>query len=95
MTATQYRTARRARGTVQDVAPKIGVHITTLQRRERGDIPITKEAELVLLSLPLLPEPVPAHTLGRKPGYLSKKSLSKNPKRGFNCPATLNKPAKT
>lgn len=68
MTAKQYRKARLARGTVIDVAPKIGVHPTTINKRERGEIPISKEAEIVLLSLPPLPEPVPAHTLGRKPG---------------------------
>jgi hypothetical protein len=68
MTARQYRKARLARGTVQQVAPLLGVHPMTINKRERGDIPVTKEAEVTLLSLPLLPKPVPAHTLGRKPG---------------------------
>lgn len=67
MTAKQYQKARLARGTVQQVAPKIGVHPMTINKRERGEIPITKEAELVLLSIPVLAEPVPIHTRGRKP----------------------------
>ena len=68
MTTKQYRKARLARGTVKDIAPLVGVHPMTINKRERGEIPITREAELALLSLPELPEPVPAHTLGRKPG---------------------------
>jgi DNA-binding XRE family transcriptional regulator len=68
MTSNQYRKARLARGTVIDIAPKVGVHPTTINKRERGEIPISREAEFILLSLPVLDKPVPAHTLGRKPG---------------------------
>lgn len=68
MTAKKYHTERRWRGTVQDVAAKVGVHPTTINKRERGEIPISKEAELVLMTLPRLDKITPIHTLGRKPG---------------------------
>lgn len=72
MTANKYRTERRWRGTVQDVASKVGVHPTTINKRERGEIPISREAAIVLLTLPRLEAITPAHTLGRKPGSKTK-----------------------
>ena len=65
MTAKQYKQARRARGFITDVAAKVGVHWTTINKRELGTIPITKEAELVLLGIPLLPQPVKDRGPGR------------------------------
>jgi hypothetical protein len=68
MNAKQYKKARLARGTVKDVALAIGVHPMTINKRERGEIPVSKEAEMSLMSLPKLKRPVPVHTRGRKPG---------------------------
>ena len=64
MTAKQYQLARRKRGSKEEVACKLGVHITAIDRRERGDIVVTQEAEMALLSLPELDKPV----VDRKPG---------------------------
>jgi len=64
MTATQYRRERRARGTIPDIAALVGVHVTTINKRERGEIPVNKQAELLLMSLPKLPKPV----VDAKPG---------------------------
>jgi hypothetical protein len=75
MTKTQYRKARRARGTPEQVAAATGVHVMTIHKRERGDCIITKQAEIALLNLPPLPKPVPAHALGRKPGSKTKKRV--------------------
>jgi hypothetical protein len=72
MNAQQYRRARRARGTPEQVAAATGVHVTAIHKRERGDRIITKQAEIALLNLPKLPKPVPAHVLGRKPGSKSR-----------------------
>jgi hypothetical protein len=64
MTATQYRKARRARGSKLEVAQLLGVHLDTIVRREGGRLPVLKEAEMALLSLPVLEKP---HK-DRKPG---------------------------
>ena len=55
MTAKQYKLERRRRGTAAEVAAKLGVHKASLDKRERGGCPISKEAALALLALPLLP----------------------------------------
>lgn len=52
MNSEQYRVERKLRGTQMEVAAKLEVHQVTVARRETGDMPITKEAELALLSLP-------------------------------------------
>lgn len=54
MTAKQYRSARIARGSQRQVALLLGVHWLTISRRERGELPVNKEAEAALLSLPKL-----------------------------------------
>jgi hypothetical protein len=68
MTAKKYRTERRKRGTPQQVADATGVHVGTIHKREAGIDGITQQAAMLLLSLPLLPKPVPSHVRGRKPG---------------------------
>ena len=73
MTAKQYAKQRRARGTVKDVAERVGVHVMTINKRERGEMAITRQAQIALLTLPKLANPVPAHTLGRKPNNLKNK----------------------
>lgn len=53
MTPAEYKAARQERGTQQGVAALLGVRLSTVQRRESGEIAITREAEIALLSLPL------------------------------------------
>jgi transcriptional regulator with XRE-family HTH domain len=48
----QYRIERERRGTQASVAALLRVDPQTISRRERGEIPITHEAALALLSLP-------------------------------------------
>lgn len=48
----EYKQARRARGTQGAVAAALGVAVSTIARREAGDVPLTREAMLALLSLP-------------------------------------------
>ena len=52
MTATEYRAARKKRGTQHAVAVALGVHQVTIARRETGAQPINREAALALLALP-------------------------------------------
>lgn len=52
MTATEYRDARKKRGTQHAVAAALGVHQVTIARRETGAQPINREAALALLALP-------------------------------------------
>lgn len=51
MSPEQYRSAREERGTQSSVAALLRVDPQTISRRERGEIPITHEAALALLSL--------------------------------------------
>lgn len=51
MSPDQYRTEREKRGTQASVAALLRVDPQTISRRERGEIPITHEAALALLSL--------------------------------------------
>jgi len=51
VTPAEYKSARQDRGTQKGVAALLGVNYTTIQRREDGDIEITQEAEIALLSL--------------------------------------------
>lgn len=53
MTPSQYRQARKARGTQASVAAALGVHPMTLSKRETGSVAIPREAVLALLSLPV------------------------------------------
>jgi ribosome-binding protein aMBF1 (putative translation factor) len=52
MTPAQYKSARQARGTQQGVAAKLGIAYTTIQRRESGEIRITREAVIALEAIP-------------------------------------------
>lgn len=52
MSPDQYRIERERRGTQASVAALLRVDPQTISRRERGEIPITHEAALALLSLP-------------------------------------------
>lgn len=52
MTAAEYRQARQERGTQKGVALSLGVDYRTVQRREAGEIEVTREAALALLALP-------------------------------------------
>lgn len=53
MNAAEYKAAREARGTQAAVALRLGVSRVTVARRETGTLPVTQEAMLALLSLPL------------------------------------------
>jgi hypothetical protein len=65
MTAAQYKLARRRRGTSAAVAVKLGVHRYTIDKRERGANPVTREAMLALLALPLASRIAPVPKRGR------------------------------
>lgn len=51
MRAFDYKSARQKLGTQKDVAAMLGVDYRTIQRREAGTIPITREAELAIMTL--------------------------------------------
>jgi hypothetical protein len=53
VTAADYKTERQRRGTLKWVAALLGIHWTTLARRESGVIELTTEMGLALCSLPL------------------------------------------
>ena len=52
MTAAEYKTEREMRGTQEGVAALLGVSRVSIARRETGEQPISREAELAILSLP-------------------------------------------
>lgn len=52
MNAADYKSERKERGTQVSVAALLGIHQVTIARRETGELPISREAELALLSLP-------------------------------------------
>lgn len=49
----KYKTERQRRGTLKSVAALLGIHWTTLARRESGVIELTTEMTLAIRSLPL------------------------------------------
>lgn len=51
MSPDTYKSARQKLGTQKAVAAMLGVDYRTIQRREAGTIPITREAELAIRSL--------------------------------------------
>lgn len=51
MTADDYKTERKRRGTQQEVADKLGVARVAVARRETGARPVSREAWLALLSI--------------------------------------------
>lgn len=51
MTARQYRAERLKRGSQSQVAKLLGIDPQTISRRERGELPINREAELALLKI--------------------------------------------
>lgn len=52
MTAAKYRAERKARGPQAGVAAALDVARSSVERRESGKMPITREAWLALLALP-------------------------------------------
>ena len=52
MNPEDYKAEREKRGTQAAVAALLRVDPQTISRRERGEIPITPEAALALISLP-------------------------------------------
>lgn len=53
MTPYKYKSEREKRGTQVEVARLLATNRVTLARRETGTTPITREAWLALLSLPV------------------------------------------
>jgi hypothetical protein len=49
----EYKTERQKRGSQKGVALALGVDYRTIQRREAGDIQITREASMALMALPV------------------------------------------
>ena len=62
MTFADYKTERQRRGTLKGVAALLGIHWTTLARRESGVIELTTEMALAIRSLPLRKPKRPAST---------------------------------
>jgi transcriptional regulator with XRE-family HTH domain len=52
MNALDYKRERALRGTQESVAALLGVSRVSIARRETGEQPISREAELAILSLP-------------------------------------------
>ena len=52
MNAHDYKNERELRGTQLSVAAQLQVSRITIARRETGALPISREAELAILSLP-------------------------------------------
>jgi DNA-binding transcriptional regulator YdaS (Cro superfamily) len=52
MTPEQYAAIRQVHGSQRAVALRLGVSHITLARRETGKLPISREAELAIKSLP-------------------------------------------
>jgi DNA-binding transcriptional regulator YdaS (Cro superfamily) len=52
MTAMAYKATRELRGSQVAVARLLGVHSVTISKRECGVQPVSREAELALLTLP-------------------------------------------
>jgi DNA-binding XRE family transcriptional regulator len=52
MTHITYQQHRQRRGSLRAMAKALGVNKATIIRREAGKLPINREAELALLSLP-------------------------------------------
>ena len=52
MTHEDYKEARRERGTQAEVAKSLGISRSTLLRRENGELPISREASVAMLTLP-------------------------------------------
>lgn len=53
-TGPEYQAERKLRGTQTNVAAQLGVYQQTVARREAGGAPVTREAWLALLALPIL-----------------------------------------
>lgn len=53
MIPADYKAERQRRGTLKGVAEQLGIHWTTLARRESGVIELTTEMALAMRSLPL------------------------------------------
>jgi hypothetical protein len=53
MNHADYKAERQRRGTLKGVAALLGIHWTTLARRESGVIELTTEMALAIRSLPL------------------------------------------
>lgn len=51
MTPADYQRERQLRGTQSSVAALLGIDPQTISRRERGEIPVTREAAMALTSL--------------------------------------------
>lgn len=48
MKAAQYKRLREAVGPQDEVANMLKVHKSTISKRERGEIPVTREAEMAM-----------------------------------------------
>lgn len=53
MTADEYKEARQARGRIADIARTLKISAQSIWNRENAKTPVSKEAELALLTLPL------------------------------------------
>jgi DNA-binding XRE family transcriptional regulator len=53
LTPEKYKNERKKRGTQTEVAQRLKVHRDTIAKREGGTTPITREAWLALVSLPV------------------------------------------
>jgi hypothetical protein len=54
VTCEEYKTARQLRGSQQNVADQLQLHRMTIAKRESGENPIDREAQLAMMCLPKL-----------------------------------------
>lgn len=52
MIASEYETECRARGPLPDLATRLGVSLSTLYRRFKGEVKLTPEIKLAIRSIP-------------------------------------------
>jgi len=71
MIPSDYKSERQRRGTLKGVAALLGIHWTTLARRESGVIELTTEMVLALCSLPL--QKMKDSRKGTNAGHLARK----------------------
>ena len=57
MSNLEYKLERTKRGSQDEVAALLGVSRATINRREAGEQPVSREAELAMLHLPIKPAP--------------------------------------
>jgi len=80
MSPAEYKSERQRRGTLKSVAAQLGVHWTTLARRESAAIEITIEAGLALRSLPLRSHKSPQRAKSEESKQQTRPTVNREPR---------------